>query len=283
MARQRHKYEYRVDPHTAAAKIVRMVGTNKRVLELGSGPGAITSLLKENACRVTALEIDPKAIDIVTPYCEQVLSCDLNDPQWTDTLSKMGRFDVIVAGDVLEHLYDPWATLLNLHELLTDHGQVIISLPHAGHNAIVSCLLTGNFEYGPWGLLDKTHIRFFAIHNIQKLFNDAGYKIIEADFVVKRPEQTEFAKYWRQLPVGTQKALEVNPFSLIYQVVIKAVPRSAPGRGLRLAAMSIPSPTATAYSIGAKGNRFIGFLLSFISLRNRDRISRALQQIGFRL
>ena len=283
MTTQRHKYEYKVNPNTAAAKVIRMVGADKRVLELGPGPGSITSHLHENGCRVTALELDNKAIEIVAKYCEHVLACDLNDPKWPDMLAAMGKFDVIVAGDVLEHLYDPWATLSNLHTLLAEGGQVIISLPHAGHSAIISCLLAGNFEYGPWGLLDKTHIRFFAIKNIQKLFNDAGFKIIEADFVVKRPEQTEFARYWRQLPVGTKQALDSNPFGTIYQVVIRAVPQSGPGRNLQLAALSIPASTTGAYSIGARGNRLFGYLLSFISLKNRDRIFKTLQRFGLRL
>jgi len=54
-----------------------MVGTGKRVLELGSGPGSVTRLLKENQCRVTALEIDAEAIEIVSQYCEKFISATL--------------------------------------------------------------------------------------------------------------------------------------------------------------------------------------------------------------
>jgi hypothetical protein len=35
---QRHKYEYKVNPHTAAEKVVHMVGSDKRVLELARDP-----------------------------------------------------------------------------------------------------------------------------------------------------------------------------------------------------------------------------------------------------
>jgi len=37
MANQQNKYEYKVTPNAADTKIMRMVGANKRVLELGSG------------------------------------------------------------------------------------------------------------------------------------------------------------------------------------------------------------------------------------------------------
>ena len=107
----RHKYDYKVNPNMAAAKVVRMVGAGRRVLELGSGPGSITRLLKGNQCHVTALELDPIAIEKVTEHCEQVLPCDLNDPSWQDRLGNHEKFEAVVAGDVLEHLYDPWRVL----------------------------------------------------------------------------------------------------------------------------------------------------------------------------
>ena len=280
MAKPRHKYEYRVEAHSAAAKIARMVGSGLRVLELGSGPGAITRLLHANGCRVTALEIDPKAIEIVTPFCEQVVSCNLNDPAWPRSLSGMAPFDVIVAGDVLEHLYDPWSTLKILAPLLSASGQIVLSVPHVGHNAVIACLLSGEFEYQPWGLLDRTHIRFFGIRNVQRLANDAGYKILEADFVVKKPAQTEFAKRWRQLPAETRAILDKNPQGSIYQIVIKLAGRSAPGKGLRLDVLPVPEAPATAYSTGARGSRIIGYLLSFLSLDTRARLSRLLLRLG---
>lgn len=280
---QRHKYEYKVNPNHAATKVIRMTGKGKRVLELGSGPGSITRLLKDNQCRVTALELDDKAIEIVSAYCEKVYPCDLNDPDWPQKLADSDRFEVIVAGDVLEHLYDPWATLDRLKPLLTNNGCVVISLPHAGHNAVVACLLNGDLEYQPWGLLDKTHIRFFGIKNIQKLLNDAGFKIVDADFVVKMPEQTEFAGQWRKLPEQTRQALASGKFGTIYQVVVKAVPDSAPGKSLLLESLPVSEPTKESFSTGARGNRILGLLLSFISLKTRKKIARLLERIGIRV
>lgn len=280
MANPRHKYEYHVSPHTAAAKIVRMVGDRKRILELGPGPGAITRLLHANACQVTALELDPKAIEIVTPFCERVLSCNLNDLAWPELLANVSPFDAVVAGDVLEHLYDPWETLARLAPLLAPDGYVILSVPHAGHNAVISCLLAGRFEYQPWGLLDKTHIRFFCINDIQRLATEAGYKIVEADFVLKKPEQTEFAKLWRTLPALQRTALESNRFGSIYQVVVRLVPRTAPGKGLRLESIPMPDAESPTLSTGARSSRILGFLLSFLSLETRARLSEVVQRLG---
>jgi len=282
MTKQRHKYEYAPQPNSAPARVVRVVGGDKRVLELGPGPGAITRLLKENGCRVTGLELDPEAIEIVAQYCEHVYACNLNDPAWPAILSGSDKFEVIVAADVLEHLYDPWTTLSKLRSLLAESGYVVVSLPHVGHSGVIACLLGGDLEYQPWGLLDKTHIRFFGMKNIQKLFDDAGFKIIEVEFVVKTPAQTEFAKRWRRLSAEARQVLSSSQFGSVYQVVVKAVHESAPGKRLDLASLPVPPPNSGSLTGGARGSPILGFMISFLSLETRNRISRVLHRIGFR-
>ncbi len=282
MARQKHKYEYNPDSNHAGTKVMRMVGMKKNVLELGCGPGSITRLLKANQCHVTALEQDLEAIKIATKFCKQIYYCDLNNPEWPTIFNDSEKFEVVVASDVLEHLYDPWTTLTNLNKLLTEDGYIVISLPHIGHNSIIACLLNGDFEYQPWGLLDKTHIRFFGIKDVQRLFNDMGFKIVEADFVIKSPEQTEFAGHWRKISSETKKILSTNKFGSIYQVVVKAVPYTALGKGLQITSLSLPDPSTGSYSIGVRNNHFLGFILSFLSLRKREKIFRVLERIGLK-
>jgi 2-polyprenyl-3-methyl-5-hydroxy-6-metoxy-1,4-benzoquinol methylase len=256
---QRHKYEYAVDPttDTAPARVVRMVGKAKKVLEIGSGPGSITRLLSElNACKVTALEIDPDAIEKVKSFCEAVHPADLNDVAWPKILGSE-KFEVVVAADVLEHLYVPLQALTAMRHLIQPDGYIVISLPHVGHAAIVACLLQEDFEYRDWGLLDRTHIRFFGIKNIQSLFADAGLKIVAAEFVVRHPEATEFVARWQALSDAAKAVALANPFGLVYQTVIKAVPLEAPGEPVLLMNLPVEQlvPVATAPEVTPSGWR----------------------------
>jgi 2-polyprenyl-3-methyl-5-hydroxy-6-metoxy-1,4-benzoquinol methylase len=240
-----HKYEYTVDVNSdsAAARVVRLVGTGKRVLEIGAGPGSITRVLRQSGnCRVTALEIDADAIKVLRPFCERVYAADLNDATWPKLLQDDGVFNVIVAADVLEHLYDPWSTLSLMKGLIADDGYVVISLPHTGHNAVLACLLSQDFEYRDWGLLDRTHIRFFGMKNIQALFEKAGFTITAAQFVVVSPERTEFAKCWEQTPAKVRRALSYNKFGMVYQVVVKAAPSESAGKGISLVSLPVEAP-----------------------------------------
>lgn len=222
-----HVYEYAVDldGKTAPVYVIHLVGKSKRVLEVGCGPGSITKILaQEGQCRVTGLELDPEAIKKATPYCDTVIQADLNSPEWPRLLDGMERFDVVVAADVLEHLYDPWVALKRMVPFISPDGYLVISLPHVGHAAVASCLINSDFEYRDWGLLDRTHIRFFGLKNIEALFAQAGLKIIETKYVIKTPEETEFATSWSRLPIAVQDALTTSACADVYQVVVKAVP-----------------------------------------------------------
>jgi 2-polyprenyl-3-methyl-5-hydroxy-6-metoxy-1,4-benzoquinol methylase len=242
MKEKRHKYEYKValDADSGPARVVRIVGEGKRVLEIGAGPGSITKLLTAvSNCRVTALDIDADSVQKLVPFCEQAYQADLNNPAWPKILGKDEKFDVLVAADVLEHVYEPLVVLNTMKGFLDKDGYMVISLPHAGHSVIHACLFDENFEYGDNGLLDRTHIRFFGIKNIQKLFEDAGMKILHAEFVVRNPEHTEFSKRWARTSQELRDVLAKNPFGLVYQVIVKAVPADASGNGINLMKVSV--------------------------------------------
>jgi 2-polyprenyl-3-methyl-5-hydroxy-6-metoxy-1,4-benzoquinol methylase len=250
MKEKKLKYEYRVDRDSAGERVVRIIGDGKRVLELGSGPGTITRILSnESNCRVTALEIDAEAVKKLAPYCERAYMADLNDPHWPDAIKSEGRFDAVIATDVLEHLYEPLTVLKAMKGFLNETGSIVVSVPHVGHSVIHACLLDEDFEYRDIGLLDRTHIRFFGIRNIQRLFEDAGLKIVHAEFVVREPEHTEFAKRWASTPAEIRNALAKNPFGSVYQVVVKAVPVEAAGDALVLMDALVPRQSLTAIDL----------------------------------
>ena len=238
MSVKSHNYEHEVDTsseRTVGAHVVRMVGRNKRVLDIGCGPGSITKILaQQGGCQVTALDLDPEAIKMVTPYCTQVMQTDLNSSEWPGSLDGIERFDVVLATDVLEHLYDPWNTLQEMALLVNSNGYIIISLPHVGHAAMISSLINGNFEYRDAGLLDRTHIRFFGLKNIEALFAQAKLKIIDVKYHTKPPEETEFATDWSRLSSTLQNALMKSKSSQVYQVVVKAVPLNHAGEKVSL-------------------------------------------------
>jgi len=148
-----------------------------RALEIGCGSGQTLEMLKkQNLCSETvgvelfdaAASEAKKTVDLV--YCMDV--------EKEPMPANLGKFDLILLLDVLEHLVDPWAFLSRLTaNHLAPNGKVIVSLPNARHFSLVVPLLLGKLEYGERGILDKTHLRFFTRSSAANLLKGAGLNI----------------------------------------------------------------------------------------------------------
>src|SRR6185436_7844996 len=83
--------------------------------------------------------------------------------------------DCIVCADVLEHLRDPERALRLLLRYLAPDGLLVASIPNVRHASVLLPLLVeGRFRYQDEGILDRTHLRFFTLHEIVELLTRAG-------------------------------------------------------------------------------------------------------------
>ena len=80
-----------------------------RVLDVGCAEGYLAARLKERGCFVVGVEADAAAARKAEAACDAVVAGDVEDPAVREELRE--RFDVVLFGDVLEHLRDPEAVL----------------------------------------------------------------------------------------------------------------------------------------------------------------------------
>ncbi len=244
------RYDYAFDPEgdSTAAHIVRLVGEGKTVLELGPGPGAITRVLRQHAgCTVTAIELSDEAARKAAQWCKRIEVGSLDAPDWDAPLAGE-LFDVVVMADVLEHLKDPVRTLTQAARHLGPDGYCVISLPNIAHNGVVAALLQQSFPYRETGLLDSTHIRFFARESLGNLLAQAGLLLGQYHEILGAPQHTEFAPQWFRLNETQRQALEQNPAGNIYQFVFAAWP-DTPQNQARLAATAAAEAETTLANV----------------------------------
>lgn len=218
------RYDVAVDPdapNSAHAFMLRQVGWNHRVLELGAAHGHITRALVAQNNRVTAVEYDPDAATPLKAVAEEVVIGDLNAPETLGSVT--GPFDVVLAGDVLEHLLDPDRVLLQALSLLAPNGRVVISLPNIAHADVRLSLLEGRFDYNPWGLLDATHIRFFTYKSLQELVKRAGLVITDMQRVRVPAFESELRVSRQSVPTAVVSEILKDPEAETYQFVFTAV------------------------------------------------------------
>lgn len=216
-------YQYTIDPHndkTTAGRILRLVGRNKRVLELGCAVGSMSSaLVTNNACSVTGVEIDPAAAELARPYLSRLIVGDLDALSWVDNFAE-DRFEVIVAADVLEHLRDPWLCMRNIAlHLQQTGGRVVTSLPNIGHLSVLAGLLRGEFSYSQTGILDRTHVRFFTPRGVAEMLAKSGLRIDACEFVQAGPEHPEVRRHWSHIGRLNRYLLTRQREATIYQSV----------------------------------------------------------------
>jgi 2-polyprenyl-3-methyl-5-hydroxy-6-metoxy-1,4-benzoquinol methylase len=167
------------NPDGVLAKITALAPPDASVLDVGCGTGSVGRHLMDNKnARVTGVE----------PHAERAaqarsLGLDVHNAAFTPELAVgLGRFDVVLFADVLEHIPAP-ATFLQLaHSLLHKDGCVIIVVPNAVHWSMRWHILTGHFDYSACGIRDGTHLRWFTRKSIKRLLHATGYSVTHTTY-----------------------------------------------------------------------------------------------------
>lgn len=173
----------------------------KNILDLGCSTGTLGESIKaKTKARVVGAELSKDMSDIAAKRLDRVIVGDIEKPEIFSKL-KSEKFDVIILGDILEHLRDPWSLLNNLQELLSPRGSVVASIPNVRHlDTVFNLIFKGYWPYRERGIHDKTHLRFFTLKNILEMFSNAKLKVEKIDVhyrVIETPHfLNQYAKYF---------------------------------------------------------------------------------------
>ena len=220
-------YESQVDPlrpNDAHGISLQLVGHGKTVLELGAASGHVTKALKSLNNTVTAVERDARFSESLSAIADEVIITDLD---WLDLRERLSgkKFEVVLAGDVLEHCSKPELVLLQIHDLLTPDGYVVISLPNIAHGDVRLSLLTGTFDYSETGLLDRTHLRFFTRSSIHTFLSQSHFQVEAVFASTASIGTTELGPPNAEIPIEAVQFVQKDPDALVYQYIVKAIPK----------------------------------------------------------
>ncbi len=176
------KYSYKDDPyssHSLILKLVQSLGSRKlTILDVGCAQGYLAQRLSRAGHDVAGIEADAATCRQAEKYCRQVYNCDLDKE--TPNVGEQ-TFDLIIFGDVLEHLRCPEKALQYFLQSLAPQGKVIISVPNIANIYIRFKLLFGHFDYTDVGILDKTHLHFYTLKTLRQLISNVNLKIIKLE------------------------------------------------------------------------------------------------------
>ena len=154
----------------------RVPATARRVLDVGCAAGGLATLLKARGpVEVVGVERDDEYAAAAAAHCDRVVHADAEALAGrADLEADLGRFDCLVAADVLEHLVDPWTALRAFARLLDPGGTAVVSLPNVAHWSTYAHLARGSWPRLPEGIHDATHLRWFTLRDAHELLAQAG-------------------------------------------------------------------------------------------------------------
>ncbi len=144
----------------------RIIGTGKRVLDLGCRDGALTQYFVSGN-DVTGVDIDAIALEKAAARGIRTIHMDLHGA-WKELHGQ--TYDSIVLAETLEHLYYPHRALAKIIPLLKTEGVLIGSVPNAFHLKNRIRLFFGNKKDST--LEDPTHINHFSYRELTGLLKD---------------------------------------------------------------------------------------------------------------
>jgi len=163
----------------------------ERILDIGCAFGVTGEKLKERGAKVVVgVELSSQAYKEARTRLDKVI---LGDVEKLNLPFRDGYFDCIIYSDVLEHLIDPWATLKKHRRLLREGGSLIASIPNVRHYRVVKKLVMGKWDYQERGVLDSTHLRFFTLNSIKKMFQDTDFRIEELIYKISASKSKKLA------------------------------------------------------------------------------------------
>lgn len=155
-------------PYVWPVALRMMPAVSCRVLELGCGNGAFASELVNKGYAVTGLDASLSGITIAKGHepraefhCRSIY--DPTQEEW------VGKFDVVVSLETIEHLYSPGALLERAREALRPGGMLIVSTPYHGYFKNLALALSGRLDRHFTVLWDRGHIKFFSKKTLGEL------------------------------------------------------------------------------------------------------------------
>ncbi len=150
-----------------------------RVLDYGCGEGVVLAGLQEqvriheDSCGVDLSENAVRKASARFPKLKFIAT----NPDGIAPFANES-FDVIIATEVIEHLFDADGAFQEFHRLLRPSGRLLLSCPYHGPLKDLALLLTGKMDshyHDPY----SPHIRFYSPKTLRLVHEKNGFRILE--------------------------------------------------------------------------------------------------------
>ncbi len=145
------------------------------ILDAGCGRGRLTRLLAGLGHDVIGVDVSGDEVAFARELnpgvrFEALSICDDLIP-----VRPPGGFDVVIAAEVIEHLYSPTEFLENMAKTLKPGGAIILSTPYHGYLKNLLIAFTNKWDAHFSVAWEGGHIKFFSKRSLSAMLEKAGF------------------------------------------------------------------------------------------------------------
>lgn len=166
------------------------IGKGKRVLDAGCLGGKVSRLILEQNNEVFGVEVNPSAAAVARQRGIQVQTANIEDGlPYADSF-----FDVVMAGELLEHLYDTKYFFQESHRVLGNGGILLFTTPNLNSWENRIQVIKGGY-LSMAGAYPEDHfgesVRVFNLTKLREICEQTGFEIENVSGI---PLMTSFGK-----------------------------------------------------------------------------------------
>lgn len=103
--------------------LIQLVGKNKKILDLGCSNGFVSKLIKDKGNDVYGVDISASLVKKTSRLGIKTFTADLEN----EIPFRKETFDVVVAGEVIEHIKDTDKFLQEIYRILKNDGYLVLT------------------------------------------------------------------------------------------------------------------------------------------------------------
>lgn len=153
----------------------------KNVLDIGCYDGTFLSLIKNKNNNFYGLEASNWGVEQTRKKGIEVRQYSFDDV--TRLPYGDSFFDVVIAGEIIEHIYDTDFFLSEVNRILKPEGKLLVSTPNVaslGRRLMLFWGINPILELTPNESDSSGHIRYFTFKDMKRLLGKHNFKIISA-------------------------------------------------------------------------------------------------------
>jgi len=165
-------------------------------LDIGCGEGFLLDFFMAKGMQVLGLEYEPYACTQFNPHILRNVKFGDISTNIHSLVAERKLFDLVFLGNVLEHVPNPEKLLMEVKELLSDHGIAVVVIPNdfsKFQEFILSRKLVRNYYF----FSPPEHLNYFNGDNLTSYLNLQGFNVLDmwADFPIEWFLTNPFSNY----------------------------------------------------------------------------------------